>query len=266
MIKIEITDPQREAPATLVKIATFLLELAGHGVAQVSEENFNKRMKKAYVMSIDDLPGVHGHGECSAPYQHCAESDLTTANLGDVPGQESIVREVNSLPEHSHGNIGKMTPKEFDTLVDELGDALIAEKDHYKNATQELVDQVLPPPVVASKHIDEPIVAEKPKRKRTPSKPKFEVITEVSEDLIPMPPIETIAPPPPVNGNTVMDKILNALNDQKLTRDEITAIVVKHGLKATRDIFTNDHLIPAIDADIDQVLEIKDALATGRMV
>ena len=283
MIKIEITDLRTERPQDLVKLATFLLDFAGHGIAQVSEEQFNKRMHAAKYTPTN----FHDVGKTSQevpPYAHCAESDLTTAILEDSQGNQFEVRaplnlghifkgEDAELPEHSHGNIGKMTPKEFDTLVDELGDALIAEKDHYKNATQELVDQVLPPPVVASKHIDEPIVAEKPKRKRTPSKPKAEEckiqITKVSETdeeetfivtdfaEIPAPPIETIAPPPPVNGNTVMDKILNALNDQKLTRDEITAIVVKHGLKATRDIFTNDHLIPAIDADIDEALRGK---------
>lgn len=324
MIKIEITDLRTERPQDLVKLATFLLDFAGHGVREVPEaifrqpiqpqgfhdkaaERFNDLLKNPTVLTIDELP-QQGHGApipkpqsfevlgveqsynpCvetyeNPPYKHCAESDLTTAILEDSQGNQFEVRaplnlghifkgEDAELPEHSHEAV---RAQDFlDKFVKPVADQLRKEieEDHYKNATQELVDQVLPPPVVASKHIDEPIVAEKPKRKRTPSKPKAEEckiqITKVSETdeeetfivtdfaEIPAPPIETIAPPPPVNGNTIMDKILNALNDQKLTRDEITAIVVKHGLKATRDIFTNDHLIPAIDADIDEALRGK---------
>jgi len=289
MIKIEITDLSNENNKTLVKLAAFLLECAGHGVAQVSEENFNKHMMKQaekipldyclsrevdenllqqcareylagepplgdidvsqpldlskctgmgilkpkppvfdlaekgrdrtieYTLNVNELPGIHGHGECSTPYQHCSESNLTTAVLEDSQGNQFEVKGVTDVKD----------------LEMRIGEPIVAEKK--KSAT---------------------------KRKRTPSKVEDELINykeyvDVQVSSMPMPPIEAIAPPPPVNGNTIMDKILKAIDEHKLTHADITAIVVKHGLKATRDIFINDHLIPVIDADIDEALRGK---------
>jgi hypothetical protein len=97
----------------------------------------------------------------------------------------------------------------------------------------------------------EPIIAEAKKnaikRKRTP---------KVEDFAPPALPIEPEAlPVETVNGNTLVDKILKATTDGKLTHTDVTAIVRKHGLNAVRDIFTNAHLIPAINAEIDEVLK-----------
>lgn len=249
MIKIEIIDPARENPAMLVKIATLLMDLAGHAIVKAPDdfdkkmEDFEKRMIRA-ELTPDELP-EQGHrssdeiiksmslGELqqakeilgnkledigvSMPYQHCAESDLTHA-LGQC---------IESVKE-ANNEIKEILEKEYEKL------------DKARIGESGLVE----------------VVAEKPKsatkRKRAP---KFEVIKEtVVEDLLPPPaPVLT----PMVNGNVLVDKILVAKTQGMVTHDEITAIVRKHGLVAIKDIFINDHLIPLISSDLDELLRGK---------
>lgn len=243
MIKIEIIDPARENPDMLVKIAALLMECAGHSMVK-APERVNELFKNPTIHTTDELP-EQGHrssdeiiksmslGELqqakeilgnkledigvSMPYQHCAESDLTHA-LGQC---------IESVKE-ANNEIKEILEKEYEKL------------DKARIGESGLVE----------------VVAEKPKsatkRKRAP---KFEVIKEtVVEDLLPPPaPVLT----PMVNGNVLVDKILVAKTQGMVTHDEITAIVRKHGLVAIKDIFINDHLIPLISADLDELLRGK---------
>lgn len=252
MIKIEITDPQRENPDVLVKLAAFLMECAGHTMVKAPSE-----MKETYTptnycpptfsdlaRSVDEAVDKLSHElPTTAPYQHCAESDLTNHLKGIDPHMEGLCNPAQDFLDKFVKPVAEQLRKEIEVCD--------------SNGAVECKEQEIP------EHSHEPIVAEKPKseskRKRTPSKPKFDVIsetgvTEVTEDLMPPPPI---APPPPVNGNTLVDKIVMAKATNKLTHEEVTAIVRKHGLVAIKDIFTNDHLIPLIDADLDEALRGK---------
>lgn len=185
----------------------------------------------------------------TAPYQHCSESDLTNYTKCEETG------------------------------LTEISEDFL--KEQFEKTTNAFIESVLPmrpPAIMPSKHIDdEPmnlgntfkcedvelpvhnhIIPEKPKRRKR----KIEIIsetgvTEVTENLfhvIDIPPAPVFAPPPPINGNTLIDKIVKAKSEQQATHEEITAIVRKHGLVSIKDIFINDHLIPLIDADLDELL------------
>lgn len=268
MIKIEITDPQRENPDVLVKLAGFLMECAGHTMVKAPLETPTAEDLGKYselfnpipegfrhlntTLNVNEIPEPAGHGVASAPYQHCGSSQA----YGDL----------NTVP---------VSAMDMPTNFNEVSTAAL--KEAFSNTVNAGIRALEEPlQVCDDKGSIEPnglelpphnhIVAEKPKseskKKRTPSKPKIEIIketgvTEISEDLVPSPPVPAFAPPPPVNGNTLVDKIVMAKATNKLTHDEVTAIVKKHGLVAIKDIFTNDHLIPLIDADLDEALRGK---------
>jgi hypothetical protein len=306
MIKIEITDPQRENPDVLVKLAAFLMECAGHGIAQVSEEQFNKRMQDSKMVKVPDYTGVselNPPKEVPAktvPYQHCGSAQAY-GDLDIVP--------VSAMDMPTNFNeVSTTALKEAFSNVVNAGVRVLEEPAYiYEKATKELIDQVFSKPVIALRCIDdEPlqvrddkgmlqandlevpahnhIVAESPesaikadeltdilKRAATPKKRKHKSATEIIKKLetenlyhvdvqpvkINLPPDPVFAPPPPVNGNTVIDKIVMAKATNKLTHEQVTSIVRKHGLVAIKDIFTNDHLIPLIDADLDEALRDK---------
>jgi hypothetical protein len=256
MIKIEITEPHKENPDVLVRLAGFLMECAGHKMVkapeEISKEAFEQRIKTAEKgttglgddelsvktkdgwVSIDELPG-------SAPYQHCGESDLTQTTFIGVETETTDTTHKIKVP---------MTSKEFSKKYPNI------KPDSGSYETLELQNPVM---LEAGKTYEP---SNTPPYVREVKKPKSRKKPKITEEIMPMPPLDTqahcpVLPTieiPMVNGNTLIDKIVMATSTGKLTHADVTQIVRKHGLEATKDIFTNDHLIPVINADIDEAI------------
>jgi len=317
MIKIEITDLRQERPQDLVKLATFLLDFAGHGVREVPEEVFRQpiqpqdihtkaaeRVQELFreptVLTVDELPeqghrgfeihdeikGHNFHDLASAPYQHCgsaqAYGDLDTVPVSamDMPTNFNEISTAALKEAFSNTvNAGIRVLEEPIQVCDDKGmlqaNDLFGIPSHnhiVAESAQGFLDKFVKPlDDQLKKEIKGDELTDILKRAVTPKKRKHKSASEVIKKLetenlyhvdvqpvkIDIPPDPVFAPPPPVNGNTVIDKIVMAKATNKLTHEQVTSIVRKHGLVAIKDIFTNDHLIPLIDADLDEALRGK---------
>lgn len=69
----------------------------------------------------------------------------------------------------------------------------------------------------------------------------------------PIPPVEVEREvEPPINCNTLVDKITNAMGDNRISHEEVMVIIKKHGLTNLKDIFTRPDLIAIVNSELDK--------------
>jgi len=264
MIKIEISDLANENKIVLMKIAELLMHISGHQIIKVPEDTGLQFPKESKAV------------DAWAPYQHCAESDLTTYRPDAVKAAIDIDTKIGMevMREMAEGD------KQFKGVKAYTIDGCIQDtvNEHVKHILEDYASPTftdlfkneddgvgelnaarteLIKSIVAKRAID---VLEEPKKPKRAKK---------TEEVPPPPPLESEVPPPPFQSdmpiavgdrdeiNTAMKlitKMTELVQSKRISQAQLLNVIKDAGLNEVIDVCQHEELVGSINTALDKLL------------